>query len=114
MAKKQKYQITKVDGTKEEVEGEVVNGIWGIDKRTTVTGEQTLKDGRTRTLSSTSYVITHIPTGAALPTCSFRTLKSAKLLLAEPEFFVDAITEQTVREMADAIGRFWNARGWKD
>lgn len=114
MAKKQKYNITMEDGTKKEVEGEVVNKIWGIDKRMEVTGEQTLKDGRTRTLTSTDYIITHIPTGAALPTCRFRTMKAAKLLLSEPEFYFDELNQQAISDMADAIGRFWNARGWKD
>lgn len=114
MAKKQKYNIIMRDGTKREVEGEVVNKIWGIDKRTEVTGEQTLKDGRVRALSSTEYIITHIPTGATLPTCRFRTMKAAKLLLSEPEFYFDELDKQTITDMADAIGRFWNARGWKD
>lgn len=114
MAKKQKYKIKMDDGTEQEVEGEIVNNVWGIDKRTLVTGEQVMKDGTKRTLSSTSYVITHIPTGSMLPTCSFRTLKSAKLLLSEPEFFINDVTDDDVKKMADAIGRFWNARGWKD
>lgn len=114
MAKKQKYQILMNDGTKQEVEGEIVNGIWGIDKRTTVTGEQELKDGTKRTLSSTSYMITHIPTGAYLPTASFRTLKSAKMLLSKPEFFFDELTDDAVYGMSEAIWRFWNERGWKD
>lgn len=114
MAKKQKYNILMNDGTKQEVEGEVVNGVWGIDKRVEVTGEQTMKDGSTRTLSSTSYIVTHITTGALLPTARFRTLKSAKLLLSEPEFFFDELNEEAVRNMADAIGRFWNQRGWRD
>ena len=114
MAKKQKYKIKMQDGTFQEVEGEVVNNIWGIDKRTVVTGEQTLKDGTTRTLSSTSYMVTHIPTGAFLPTGSFRTIKAAKLLLNEPEFFIDELDSDAVMEMAKALGRFWNERGWKD
>ena len=114
MAKKQKYNILMNDETKVEVEGEIINGIWGIDKRTEVTGEQKRKDGTVRTLSSTSYIITHIPTGGALPTARFRTLKSAKLLLSEPEFFFDELDDKAVYAMAEAIGRFWNARGWKD
>ena len=114
MAKKEKYKIKMKDGTTKEVEGEVVNKIWGVDKRTEITGEQTLKDGRVRTLSSTDYIVTHIPTGAQLPTARFRTLKSAKLLLSEPEFFFDKLNEEAVEGMRKAITRFWNARGWKD
>lgn len=114
MAKKQKYNIVMQDGTKKEVEGEVVNGIWGIDKRTISNGTKTMKDGTVKELSSTCYIITHIPTGAFLPTSVFRTVKAAKLLLSEPEFYFDELNQQAISDMANAIGRFWNARGWKD
>lgn len=114
MAKKINYKIRMKDGSIQEVEGEVVNKKWGIDKRTMVSGEQTLKDGTKRALSSTLYCITYLPNGAAPPLCNFRTLKSAKLLLNEPEFFFDELNEESVRGMAQAIGRFWNNCGWKD
>lgn len=114
MAKKQKYKIKMIDGTWQEVEGEVVNKIWGIDKRTQVSGEKTMKDGTVKALSSTSYIVTHLPTGAFLPTASFRTIKAAKLLLSRPEFFIDELNEENAMEMARAIAEFWNERGWKD
>lgn len=116
MPKKQKYSIQLGDGTTREVEGEIVNGIWGIDKREIASGEQTLKDGSKKTLSSFSYVITHLPSGCALPLCKFRTLKSAKLLLSEPEFFGKFFGngEINIDEISKAIWRFWEQRGWKD
>lgn len=112
MPKKQKYSIQLSSGETKEVEGEIVNGIWGIDKREIVSGEHTMKDGSKKTLSSFSYVITHIPSGCALPLGKFRALKSAKLLLSEPEFFGNG--ELNIDEISKAIWRFWEQRDWKD
>lgn len=91
MSKKTKYIINMRDGTTQEVEGEVVNKIWGIDKR------------------GSDYHITHLPTGSHLPLGLFRTLKAAKLMLQEPEFFLDDLSK-----LPSAIHRFWETRGWKD
>ena len=114
MAKKQSYKITMRDGTQQEVQGEVFNEIWGIDKRSVKRGEQTMKDGTVRELFDTHYHITHLPTGAKLPLCTFRTLKSAKMLLSEPEFFIDELSKESVKKMGEAIARFWNWRYWTD
>lgn len=114
MPKKTKYKIKMKDGTEKEVEGEIVNKIWGIDKREMVRGEQTMKDGSVRQLKDTHYHISHVPTGAALPLCTFRTMKAAKMLLNEPEFFFDELDSKAISGMSTAIARFWNRVWWKD
>lgn len=114
MPKKVTYKIKLTNGKEQEVEGEVVNGIWGIDKRELTNGEQTMKDGTVRVLKSTHYHVTHLPTGAAPPLCTFRTLKAAKMLLSEPEFFFDELNEAAIEGMSKAISRYWNDRWWKD
>ena len=99
MSKKEQYEILKTDGTKEVVAGEVINKIWGMDKRMADDG------------TIIGYMVTHIPSGAHVPLAITRTLKSAKLILQEPEFFEPKVDPQHI---ANAVGRFWNQRDWKD
>lgn len=98
MSKKEQYKIQTNHG-EETVTGEIVNKIWGIDKRYASDG------------TIIGYMITHVPTGAHVPLGTTRTLKSAKLILQEPEFFEDPINPQHI---ADAVGRWWNLHDWKD
>ena len=49
MSKKEQYEILKTDGTKEVVAGEVINKIWGMDKRMADDG------------TIIGYMVTHIP-----------------------------------------------------
>lgn len=111
MAKKQQYQIKMKDGSVKTVEGEVFNKIWGIDKREIPYGKQVKADGTEKTLSYKAYFITHIPTGSSFAGGSCRTLKTAKLLLSEPEFF--EVDENPVG-IVKALNRFWNKVGWSD
>lgn len=111
MAKKQQYQIKMRDGSVKTVVGEVFNGIWGIDKREIPYGKMIQKDGTEKTLSYKAYFITHIPTGASFAGGSCRTIKSAKLLLSEPEFFE---VEEKPAGIINAINRYWNKIGWID
>ena len=109
MAKKTKFKISKKDGTVEEVEGIVVNEIWGVDKRTTVYGKQVMKDGAVKPLSYSAYIITHIPTGSHLPLGTCRTQRNAVMLLQEPEFFEEPLVPAHIGK---AIARFARRVGW--
>lgn len=110
---KSSYTIKLDSGGSTCVTGEVVNGIWGIDKRETERGRQQMKDGTERILYDKDYIITHIPTGAKLP-FQFRTLKAAKMLLQEPEFFFDELNQESIHAMWKAIARFFDDKNWKD
>lgn len=81
--KKQKFQISMKDGKKKLVEGYIFNDKFGVDKR-----------------EPAYYVITHLATGARV--WSARTLKECKMLMAEPEFFIDT---DDFRVLVPAIAR---------
>lgn len=91
--KKTKYSITMNDGTKQEVEGQVFNNVWGIDKR-----------------GSAYYVLTYVPNGAFVE--SSKTMKLLKLLVQEPEFFDFDETIQSTVKIIGAIKRFRDKNGW--
>lgn len=114
MPKKQIYNIKMNDGTTKQVEGEVVNGVWGIDKRVIPYGKMTNKEGVEKTLSYTDYHITYIPTGQRLPLGTTRTIKNAKLLLSQPEFFFEELTPDVIKKLAKATVKWWEDRWFKD
>lgn len=104
MAKNQQYEIKLKDGSSTLVEGVVINGRWGIDKRATETKRQT-KDGEKISLSS-SYFLTHIPTGCLVTNAN--TQRALKELVNRS----DMIEEDNPKKIATAVGAFWNERGW--
>ena len=105
MAKAQSFNIKMRDGKTESVEGLIVNNRWGIDKRTTETKRQT-KDGEKVSLSS-SFFLTHIPTGVLITNAN--TQKALRELVNRP----DMIEEDDLKNIAVAVGKFWNERGWQ-
>ena len=92
MAKSQEFAIKMKDGTTQSVTGLVINNRWGIDKRT---------------LSSSGFYLTHIPTGTLVTNAS--TQKALKELVNQP----DMIEEDDLKKIAVATVKFWNARDWK-
>ena len=90
MAKSCVFSISMKDGTKKDVSGIVIDGVWGIDKR-----------------EDKSFYLTHIPTGALVTNAS--TQKALKELVSRP----DMIDETSVDKIAKAVGDFWNSRRWK-
>lgn len=93
--KKIKYKINMKNGEPQEVEGYVVNEVWGIDKR-----------------ANNYYVLTYIPNGCLVD--SARTIKFLKMLVQEPEFFDFDGTPKTCDKLVTAISRYRNEHGWKD
>ena len=106
MAKNMDYTIQMLDGTTRQVTGLVINRRWGIDKRTTTT-IMTNKDGEERTLSSSDFYLSYLPTGMLIT--SGRTQRVLKELVNRP----DMIDEDDPFRIAEAVIDFWNKRGWK-
>ena len=108
MAKKIKYQIKKLDGTMEEVEGIEIVPDYAYDKRTITYGKAYNKHGEERELKTVTYCLTHIPTGYLITTSD--KVNTLKLMCAEPEFF----DEFDVNNIIKAVGRFWNKHDWQE
>ena len=94
------------DGTTSEVEGIVLNERWGIDKRTVKNVTYT-KAGEERTLSSSDFYLTHIPSGYLVTNA--KTQKALKELVNRP----DMIAEDDLHKILEATVAFWNERMWK-
>lgn len=108
MAKKVTYKIKMKDGSEREITGtEIVPG-YAYDKREIGVSETINSKGERRVVKSTTYVLTHIPTGALITSAD--KANSLKLLCTEPEFF----EEFDPWKILKAVGRFWNKYDWKD
>lgn len=92
--KKTRYKIKMRDGSDQEIEGEVVNGVWGIDKRTIGKGS--------------GYYLTHVPTGTLI------TNSRTKRSLMEIANLEDLMDEDDMTKVGRAVIAFWDERGWKD
>ena len=66
MAKKIKYTIKMKDGTEQEVEGTEIIPGYAYDRRVISTGTIYNKRGEAREVTTTTYCLTHVPTGTVL------------------------------------------------
>lgn len=103
--KKQTFEIKMKDGRSILVEGVIINGKWGIDKRQQEVRRQT-KSGEEKVSLSSSFFLTHIPTGCLVT--SANTQKSLREFVNR----FDVIDEDNPEKLAKALGKFWNERGW--
>lgn len=108
MAKKIKYTIRMKDGSEREVEGTQIIPDYAYDKRVISTGTVYNKRGEARETTSTTYCLTHVPTGTLIT--SSDKVNSLKLVCMEPEFF----EEYDPAKLIKAVGRFWNRHNWQD
>lgn len=93
--KKATYKIQMRDGSEQVIEGDVVNEIYGIDKRKV--GDFPI-----------SYYMTHIPSGVLVTNA--RT-KKALMEIANLPQMIDQTNHDKMRE---TVARYWNKKGWKD
>ena len=93
------------DGSSTLVEGVIINNKWGIDKRQQEV-KKTTKAGEERVSLSSSFFLTHIPTG-----CLVTNANTQKALREFVNRF-DVIDEDDPVKLAKALGQFWNERGW--
>lgn len=108
MAKKITYTITMKNGEKKEVTGTEIVKDYAYDKRVLFNETVYNKKGETKNVETTTYVLTHVPTGV-LVTSSDK-VNSLKLLCTEPEFFEEFDPALILK----AVYRFWNKHDWKD
>lgn len=101
------YKIRMRDDSEQEVQGIVVNGVWGIDKRTTTKTTYTA-NGEEKKSNSSDFFLTHIPTGTLVTNA--RTRKA----LMEIANLEDLMDEEDLGAIAKAVVKYWNAKGWKD
>lgn len=105
--KKTSYAIKMRDGSELTVEGEVINGRWGIDKRLTQKKTYTA-NGEEKVSQSSDYILTHVPTGMLITTA--RTKKALLELINRPRM----IDQDDPNVMLKEVAEYWNAKGWKD
>lgn len=108
MAKKVKYTVKMKDGSDLEVEGTEIIPGYAYDKRVISSGTVYNSKGEAKEVKSTTYILTHIPTGALIT--SSDKANSLKLVCAEPEFFEEFNPQALIK----AVARFWNRYDWKD
>ena len=108
MAKKVKYKVSMKDGSTKEVEGTLIVPDYAYDKRELYNETITNSKGEQKVVRTTTYVLTHIPTGMLITSAD--KVNSLKLLCAEPEFFEEFDKVAIIK----AVGRFWNKHGWQD
>lgn len=108
MAKKIEYIIKMKDGTEKKVTGTEIVKDYAYDKRVLFSDVIYNKKGEAKKVETTTYVLTHVPTGA-LVTSSDK-VNSLKLLCSEPEFFEPFDPAIILK----AVMRFWNKYDWKD
>lgn len=108
MGKKIKYTIKMKDGSEQEIEGTEIIPGYAYDKRVISTGIVYNKRGEAKKINSTTYCLTHTPTGTLIT--SSDKVNSLKLVCAEPEFF----EEYNEANIIKAVGRFWNRHNWQD
>ena len=105
--KKTLYKIKMRDGTTKEVEGEVVNGVWGIDKRATQKVTYNA-NGEEKVSTTSDYFLTHVPSGVLI------TNARTKKALMEIANLEDLMDEDDMTKVGRAVIAYWNNRGWKD
>lgn len=93
--KKATYKIQMRDGTEQVIEGDVVNEIYGIDKRKV--GDFPI-----------AYYMTHIPSGVLVTNA--RTKKALMEIANLPQM----IDQTDHNKMREAVAGYWNRKGWKD
>ena len=108
MAKKIKYTVKMKDGSDLEVEGTQIIPDYAYDKRVISSGTVYNSKGEAKEVKSTTFILTHIPTGR-LVTSSDKA-NSLKLICMEPEFYEEFDPQKLVK----AVARFWNRHDWKD
>lgn len=108
MAKKVTYKINMKDGSVREITGTEIIPNYAYDKREIGTSETINNKGEKRVVKTTTYVLTHIPTGVLITSAD--RVNSLKLLCMEPEFF----EEFDPAKMIKAVGRFWNKYDWQE
>lgn len=101
------YSIKMKDDTTQEVDGIIVNGIYGIDKRTTQEETQT-KNGETKVTNTSAFCLTHIPTGILVTTSRTRKTLMELANLSEMTDLTD------LTKMVNIVVAFWEKRNWKD
>lgn len=108
MAKKITYIVKMKDGSEKTVEGTEIIPDYAYDKRVLFSEMVYNKKGEAKKVESTTYILTHTPTGTLIT--SSDKVNSLKLLCSEPEFFepFDAL------HILKAVIRFWNKYDWKD
>lgn len=105
--KKTRYQIKMRSGEERTVEGEIVNDIWGIDKRMTQKTTYT-KNGEEKVSQSSDYFLTHVPSGTLITNA--RT-KRALMEIANLPIMID---QNNFQLMMVAVNEYWESKGWKD
>lgn len=108
MAKKITYSITMKDGEKKTVTGTEIVKDYAYDKRVLMSETVYNKKGEAKKVETTTYVLTHVPTGAIVT--SSDKVNSLKLLCSEPEFFEEFDPVAILK----TVYRFWNKHDWKD